>query len=1247
MRIDNRHDWRRAIPLALMGTGAFAVALLCLLVSPVMTYAQDTGTDNPQNQDDSAMPIPSGGAPYPFTIITATTDIDAVTGAAQTAGPTINVWYGDTQTFGNLGDATREINILGNVSGSDPISSLTYKLNGVPKGALSIGQDTQRLADAGDFNVEIPLQDLVDGNNTLVLTAIDSVGAQAIKTVTIVYSANNVWPLPFTANWNGSSSIQAVAQPIDGLWTMDVGSNTVTAQQLAYDRLLAIGDLGWSDYEVTVPVTVRAIDVGGYAAPSNGPGVGLLVRWRGHTETTPGEQPKTYWRTNLGGLAWYRWWRKDGEFFAGYKLQGGGGTVIDEDSPKVLTFNTTYNFKVRVESVPNQRAYYWFKFWEQGTTEPASWDLEGQGTNGETSAGSVVLVAHHVDADFGPVTITPISAQRYTVATNVAGSGVVSVSPQQADYGLGDQVTLTAIPSPGYVFTGWSGDVVSASNPLNFAVAGNTTITANFTSESGQTALASDDFNRCTINNQIWTYVDPQAGTAGASSLTATGYGVEIAVPGGTRHDVWTSSTPTINAPQLLQAINDTDFDLEVAFESNVEQATQMQGVLIKQSDTKFLRINYQHDSDGSFRLRAFKFNSATSASQVVNASFSAPYPQYLKVERNGDTWTVFSKVNAGDAWLEKGNFTFALTVTSAGLFVGNSGDNPAFTMKADYVFNAAEPISPEDQYATRFSDISVTVDPASQGAVSGPNGCALQMTLTATPEVGWSFSHWESNTLGSDESNPVSASFGSGEAVTAYFTQNRYSLNTQINNLGTGVGGTIVKSPNQATYLHGSSVQLTATPADGWAFAGWSGTVTSSNTQISVIMDGNKDLTATFVQDSAPTYTLTVNAAGSASGTVARSPDKSVYTAGEQVTLTASPASGAIFVGWSGAVTSFANPVTIVMDTDKLVTATFDTEPVESFVLTVTPTGTGTGSVTRSPDKQSYAAGETVELTAIPQAGSLFVGWSGAATSTTESISILMDGHKTIVATFSQSTGETYELNVLTAGDGSGTVLVTPDKESYSAGETVELVAQAAQGSCFIGWGGDAGGDQLETQLMMDDDRQVVAAFVQGTQNCHRLVAEVASEGSGEGGTVEFQPFKALYDTGDTVVVTAVPNPGWVFSGWTGALSGDENPASLEVNADLVVSALFAQQAYSVSVAQDGQGVVNVTPAGPYLYGSSVTVSAIPEDGWRFVGWDGDLSGTSNPAQVSIDDSKIIVAIFREGNQSVYIPIVSIQQAN
>ena len=86
-------------------------------------------------------------------------------------------------------------------------------------------------------------------------------------------------------------------------------------------------------------------------------------------------------------------------------------------------------------------------------------------------------------------------------------------------------------------------------------------------------------------------------------------------------------------------------------------------------------------------------------------------------------------------------------------------------------------------------------------------------------------------------------------------------------------------------------------------------------------VANGNVCLKA-FTSAESQGYTLTTSVVGS--GTVTANPKQSSYPAGTQVTLTANPASGWQLSHWSGGASGSANPVTITMDADKTVTATF-----------------------------------------------------------------------------------------------------------------------------------------------------------------------------------------------------------------------------------------------------------------------------------------------------------------------------------
>ena len=143
-------------------------------------------------------------------------------------------------------------------------------------------------------------------------------------------------------------------------------------------------------------------------------------------------------------------------------------------------------------------------------------------------------------------------------------------------------------------------------------------------------------------------------------------------------------------------------------------------------------------------------------------------------------------------------------------------------------------------------------------------------------------------------------------------------------------------------------------------------------------------------------TFTLTTNVSGS--GSVARNPNAASYASGTVVTLTATPAAGAQFTGWSGDLTGSANPATITMSANRTVTATFTTA-AGPFTLNVSTNGSGT--VSKSPNQATYAAGTVVTLTATAAANFGFVNWSGDLAGVANPTTVTMNANKNIVANF------------------------------------------------------------------------------------------------------------------------------------------------------------------------------------------------------------------------------------------------------
>gem|GEM_PF-971538 len=324
------------------------------------------------------------------------------------------------------------------------------------------------------------------------------------------------------------------------------------------------------------------------------------------------------------------------------------------------------------------------------------------------------------------------------------------------------------------------------------------------------------------------------------------------------------------------------------------------------------------------------------------------------------------------------------------------------------------------------------------------------------------------------------------------------------------------------AAYAENTSVTLTATPTPGSSFAGWSGDTDCSDGVVT--MNADKACVATFTLDN---HTLTVGKSGAGSGTVTSVPAgiscgascSATFAPGTVVTLTAAANAGSSFAGWSGDADCSDGVVT--MNADKACVATF---ALQSYTLTVSKAGGGSGTVTSSPPgiscgavcAASYAENTSVALTASPEPGSWFAGWSGDADCGDGVVT--MNADKACVATFAL---QSYTLTVSKAGGGSGTVTSSPPgiscgavcAASYAENTSVALTASPEPGSWFAGWSGDCAGAEATVTIVLDRHRSCVAAFEQ------RIVAElwlpVVAHLAGEGGSA-FASDVAVANLGD-----------------------------------------------------------------------------------------------------------------------------------
>ncbi|MEM7330567.1 MAG: hypothetical protein AAF490_00655 [Chloroflexota bacterium] len=750
---------------------------------------EPTPTPVPTDGGSSDKPAFDGGSPVESTLITPSSVDTSIYPQAIDAAPVVVVWYEDELVFGENGNPQNWVNILGNVSGAAPNRiELEYKLNG--SGGfkdLSIGGDKRRLGAVGDFNIELDIDDLIDGDNTIQIRATNTEpnpDQTANYNYSFTYSAGNSASMNYTIDWSTVDNIHDVAQVVDGQWTINndgtLSPNNVSTgdPELYYDRTVAFGDMSWTDYEVTVPLTIHGVDPAGWNNPSNGPGVGLIFRWNGHYQEDD-EQPRTGWH-EVGGLGWFRWAGTSTNPEAGLQLIGwsrddpgdnndnypGGGNVIASNDDIVPVEDQEYIMKMNVATTSAGDVYR-MRVWKSNLPEPSEWHMEGLVDDPDAfDSGSVILVSHHVDVSFGDVTVEPLTDIRQTITFAPSANGGFVTNPNTPDFAFGSEVQVTAVPEPGYEFVSWGGDLSGTENPATLEMSEDYTVSAIF-----QTAdpPLSDDFNACVINN-LWTEVNPASDPA--VSFDTNGTQLELFVPSGSSHDLFPTNNSNEDAIRVMQDATDEDFVIEVKFDSvlNASRDTVMQGVLIEEDADNYIRFDFQSDGSNIIIYHVVVANgNALNGNRQSSEVLSGNMP-YMQIRRVGNSWDQFYSED-GSNWVEHDNgFTQSMTVNKAGVFAGNAGNNPSHTVLVDYFYNTASRGAGD----ILSVDIQTSASPVAGGTVNvltNNYGCGDSVQVQAVPAEGFSFVGWEGDLSGT--TNPATVTADVNTAVVAKFEAN------------------------------------------------------------------------------------------------------------------------------------------------------------------------------------------------------------------------------------------------------------------------------------------------------------------------------------------------------------------------------------------------------------------------------------------------------------------------------------------
>ena len=495
--------------------------------------------------------------------------------------------------------------------------------------------------------------------------------------------------------------------------------------------------------------------------------------------------------------------------------------------------------------------------------------------------------------------------------------------------------------------------------------------------------------------------------------------------------------------------------------------------------------------------------------------------------------------------------------------------------------------------------DVNVNVSPENAGTATGAGNYKHgdEVTVAATPSAGYKFLNWTENDNVVSEELEFSFNITSNRNLVANFELLTYDVNVSVSpeNAGAVTGA--------GNYTHGDEVTVTATPNAGYRFVSWTenGNVVSEVSEYSFTITNDRNFVANFeLLDYDVTATASPENAGAVTGT-------GNYTHGETVTLTVTPNVGYKFVNWTenGNVVSEESEYSFTITNDRNLVANFE---LLDYDINVTVNPINSGVVT---GEGNYYHGEEVTLTAIPNVGYRFVSWTenGIVVSEETTYTFVISPDRNLVANFELLD---YDVTATASPENAGSVT---GAGNYKHGDEVTLTATPNFGYKFVSWteNDNVVSEELEFVFNITSNRNLVANFELLDYDVN-VSASPENAGSVTGA--------GNYKHGDEVTLTATPNFGYKFVSWT----ENDNVVSEELefvfnitsNRNLVANFELLDYDVNVSASPENAGVV--TGAGNYKHGDEVTVTATPNEGYKFVNW------TENDVEVSSDSQYVFV---------------------
>ncbi len=799
-----------------------------------------------------------------------------------------------------------------------------------------------------------------------------------------------------------------------------------------------------------------------------------------------------------------------------------------------------------------------------------------------------------------------ITPTKYNVTATVNPVNAGSVSGT-GTYNKHTNVTLTATPNQGYSFVNWteSGNVVSTNAQYSFTITSNRNLVANF--------------------EEI--YVEPDI----ALTFKYEGNAIE---------------------PGTINIVSDLNADNEIVCDLNVVNITSkdLNVVLEVTDNSNGIGSNYfcwgECYSPGTLK-----------ATYPVNTGNEGIFTGHSKfVDGNGNVldnnteihlvYTFYTETRPENKYTFNVNFKYkevehtvtatatpenAGTISGTGSYVENTIATLTATPNVGYKFakwtENGNTVSTEAQYSFTITsdrtlvanfelldyDVTATASPQNAGAITGAGNYKHgdNVTLTATPNVGYKFVNWKENGNVVSTNSQYSFTITNDRNFVANFELLDYDLNVTVNPVNSGVVS------GDGNYYHGETVTLTAMPNVGYRFLNWTenGIVVAEETTYTFVITPDRNLVANFeLLDYDVTATASPQNAGAITGA-------GNYKHGDNVTLTATPNEGYKFVNWTenGNVVSTNSQYSFTITNDRNFVANFE---LLEYEVTANASPENAGTITGAGN---YKHGDNVTLTATPNEGYKFVNWTENenVVSTNSQYSFTITNDRNLVANFEEIYVEPdialtfkYEGNAIEPGTINIVSDLNAEKEIVCDLNVINITSK-----------------DLNIVLEITDDPNGIGSnyfcwgdcYLPGTLKATHPVS-TGNEGIFTGHCKFVDNEGDVLDKGTEIHM--------VYTFYTE--SRPENKYTFNVNFKYKDDEPQPLPTYTVTAVANPENAGTISGAGSYDENTTVTLTATPNEGYNFLNWteNGEVVSTETQYSFTISSDRNFVANFEEIKQ-------------